>query len=270
MKWVIEQNSFNEDEYHAFVNAVKSLGLDYEIVKVVPFSHDIVPEIKINDNDKVIVFGSILLCSEAKKKGWVVYHNDNFDQRIWTEKYKEWILNDDAEFYVFNDVPTFSGIKFIRPVKDWKMFAGKQLIGRKLNGWRSNLISHGYKDGVFDDIGNEWVSLSSIKNIKHELRFCIVGGKVVTGSYYRINKKNKYVRYESSGELFEWVQNVVDTWKPIDTFAIDVAITSDDEKKIIEIGTLNGCGLYALDSKKIVEAICENESEQRMVLRNDK
>ena len=59
--------------------------------------------------------------------------------------------------------------------------------------------------------------------------------------------------------MYDWVQNMVNTWQPIDTFVLDVAITSKGEKKVIEVGTINACGFYGMDIKSVLESIIRVE-----------
>ena len=89
------------------------------------FLDETIPDV--NPTGKVICWGSVSMDHVAQLKGWKpgTFLNENFDQRIWTAKYKDYILNADAEFYEFSKIPAFTGMKFIRPVSDMKIFSGK-------------------------------------------------------------------------------------------------------------------------------------------------
>ena len=45
MKWVIQDNLYNEDGYVRFIDALDRLDQDYEVVKVVPFAHELIPDV---------------------------------------------------------------------------------------------------------------------------------------------------------------------------------------------------------------------------------
>ena len=108
MYWVVQENVRDEATYPNFVQALTDLNIKHTLVKVVPFSHEVIPDV--NPTGRVIVWGSTTLDLVAKNKGWIpgTFLNDNFDQRIWMTKYPT--LNDDAEIYEFGLIPVFPNL----------------------------------------------------------------------------------------------------------------------------------------------------------------
>jgi hypothetical protein len=59
MLWVIQENLFQEREYEKFLDACDRQGINYRSVKIIPFSHELVPEI--NESNPILAFGSTTL-----------------------------------------------------------------------------------------------------------------------------------------------------------------------------------------------------------------
>jgi hypothetical protein len=85
MLWIIQENLFQEREYENFLDACDRQGINYHHVKIIPFSHELVPEI--TEANPILAFGSTTLVRIAQERGWKpgVFYNDNFNFKLWSE-----------------------------------------------------------------------------------------------------------------------------------------------------------------------------------------
>jgi hypothetical protein len=265
--WVVQNNIRDEASYESFIQALDEYAVPYTIVKVIPFSHETIPDVDLQSD--VLVWGSTTLDLVAKHKGWNpgTFLNENFDQRIWLRAFGNHMLNADAEFHSFCSIPQFEGVRFIRPVHDMKTFAGTLIDGTNLERWQHSIL----------DIGNDYstlrpstpVSVSSVKEILTEYRFFVVDRHVVAGSTYRHRGKSFVERIEPEPnrgindyeDAWQFAQRMADLWQPAVAFVIDIAAIDNPygcncfQFKVIEINCINSAGFYAADMHAVVKAI---------------
>ncbi len=252
MFWVVQENIQDEAKYDYFMKSLTDLNVSHTKVKVVPFAHEMIPDI--NPTGKVVVWGSITMDLIAKKKGWVpgTFQNENFDQRIWKDKYPT--LNDDAEIHPFGSIPIFEGERFIRPVHDMKAFAGMVIWSVEMERWKETIQR--YSDGYMTLRPETPISISSVKEIAMEWRFYVVGGKVVAGSRYRQWGLPDIQPIDADTAPWQFAQEMVNQWQPAEAFVVDVAsLLKSKELKVIEINCINSAGFYACDMRAVIEAI---------------
>ena len=254
MFWVIQDNVANEERYDDFIQAV-GRAFDYEVVKVIPFSHELTPDI--NPPSPTMVYGSTTLVLRiAPNKGWKVFTNENFDYTVWGEKWKGHILNEDANVGTFRKVelPNPATEFFIRPVKDNKAFSGMVMEFHEYQTWLGRLFANEEASDLDFDL-DEIVMVSSVKDIKQEIRFWIVNGEIVTHSMYKLGKRVQYHEEAMTDpDAVDFVKNMIKIWEPDKAFVLDVARV-DDEYKIIEINNINSSGLYKANVFKLVDAL---------------
>lgn len=102
MYYVIQENTFKEDNYYNLVETLDRMKLPYEIVKVLPFIEDF--EFK-TDRKDVFCFGSVKMARLAKKYEWFPGSqlNENHDYRVYRKYYKDNLLNYDSVVQKFGD-----------------------------------------------------------------------------------------------------------------------------------------------------------------------
>lgn len=95
------------------------------------------------------------------------------------------------------------------------------------------------------------LQICPIHMIDAEIRFFIVGGKVITGSYYR---KDKVFRTNIPVEvkIYEIAQQFADIWLPHETIVMDICQLRSGEFKIVEFNSLSCSGLYKCDASKVI------------------
>jgi hypothetical protein len=153
------------------------------------------------------------------------------------------------------------GKVFIRPDRGDKPFNGEIVSREEMDNWYECTSK-------YDDPQKELYKLAVVVepvHIEAEWRLTILNGKVVTGSQYR-----KMVDGRSSVEIepgcpegvARYAEKVIKEtgWTPHPIFVMDIASTNtygwgDDGLRVIEIGAVNTCGLYACDIRKVVEAM---------------
>lgn len=256
MKWVIQDNLFSEDGYVRLIDALDRLKQDYDIVKVIPFAHELTPDIDYPADQKVLVMGSDSLINVAKKKGWFpgAFTNNRFDHRVWVSAHGDEMLNAEAEVILFGDVvPPKSGESFfIRPAIDFKIFAGEVITPEKFLSWQEKAIAYG-ETGYSTLSADTEVVVSPVKRILQEYRFFVVNNHIVTGSSYKIGDK-VVASGDVDRDVESYVHGCIQTWQPDYAYVIDIARTPDGFK-IIEYNCINASGFYACDCQQIVDRL---------------
>jgi|GEM_PF-6123442 len=123
MYYVIQEKVFKEIHYNRILDAVKRVGLDYEVVCL--HQADFVPSQ--TSRKDVFCFGSIKLARLAEQRNWTPgsLMNENHDYEVYAAYWNEHLLNADSTVQAFEAPITFRGKRFIRPTKDSKLFTGK-------------------------------------------------------------------------------------------------------------------------------------------------
>lgn len=251
MFWLIQENLKNEIGFERLIKAVTQRALPYEIIKVIPFSHQILPEPSIPDGP-VIVSGSIALSKIAMERGWSpgAFLNDNFDFSVWKERYQGLLLNEDGTIEEFGKLNPKEPI-FIRPCSDHKTFAGLVIEPDKMQSWQEQIL--GISDGYATLTPETLVLSATPKVILSEFRFFIVDGQVITGSTYKVGLYPHYSpEYDESAKAF--AEQAAQVWQPDRAFVLDIALTPAGPK-IIEINCLTSSGFYEADVDSLVEAL---------------
>jgi len=252
MKWIVQDNLFNEDGYVRLINALDRLEQDYEIVKVVPFAHEIIPDMDFDLDKKVLIMGSDSLIKAAQKKNWWpgAFTNENFHHSVWKRELGDVLLNHDASVVRFEDVvpPEEDKSFFIRPAFDFKIFAGTVITPESFISWRDKAVAYG--DTLNADTE---VVVAPYREILQEYRFFVVNGMIVAESSYKIGNRvisNDAVDWDVG--LFAVMVNA--RWQPAYAYVMDVARTKDG-LKVIEYNCINASGFYACDCLKIVQSL---------------
>lgn len=273
MYHVVQDNLFNEYGFRDLLVALDANGCQYTVVKVIPFAHQLEPDI--NPEGSVMVWGATTLGHIAVEKGWKPgrFQNEKFDMRYLTTRFGPYMLNADAKFCTFDELQ-YEGLKFIRPVHDSKSFSGTVMDGAELAAWKQKVLD--VSDGYATLRPETPVMYAEPKNIDLEARFFIVDGSVVSGSSYRsLGRQILYQRIDGNNPLFrpmvDFVRDMLavdftesDSYESSYAEPIDKAFVMDvgqigNEYKVVEINTINSAGFYATDMGAVVRAL-ENMS----------
>lgn len=253
MYYVIQENTFREENYDILVETLERFELPYEIVKVRPFLEDF--EFK-TDRKDIFCFGSVKMSRLAIKYGWYPGSllNENHDYRVYSKYYKENLLNYDSVIQKYGDDINLD-LFFARPCEDTKTFTGKVFTKESWLEFKENFFKSGQESSLTIDTE---IQVSSVKNVTKEFRFWIVGGEVITGSLYRNGYWVNYSNIVDEGAL-EFCKEMVKIYQLADAFVMDICEVIKDndeiEYKIIECGCINSAGFYKANMPKLIEAI---------------
>jgi len=255
MYYVIQENTFKEENYDNLVKALDRMELPYEIVKVLPFVEDF--EFNTNRKD-VFCFGSVKMARLAKKYEWFPGSqlNKNHDYRIYSSYYKDNLLNYDSIIQNFGDNINRTDLFFARPCEDTKTFTGKVFDMYEWIEFRDSFLNSEYETSLTKDTK---IQVSSVKKITKEFRFWIVGGQVITGSLYRMGSFIHRSEVVDDGAL-EFCRRMIKIYQIANSFVIDICeviINGTPEYKIVELGCINAAGFYSANMPKLINAIEE-------------
>lgn len=252
MYYIVQENCFRERNYDNLIQTINKLGLEHEIVKVKPFIDEV--EYKTNRKD-VFVFGSLKLSRVSKNIGWNPGSTvtDNLDYRIYSEYYKDNLLNYDSIVQKFGDDFNFIETEyFIRPCEDNKAFNGKVYDYYDWNDFKVYSLNNGHDSILTVDTP---IQISTVKKIYNEARFWVVDGKIITHSTYKIGSRVVYDNLVDSGAV-EFCHDMIALYQPNRTFVMDIALTNIGYK-IIELGATSHAGFYDADIYKLLTSIEE-------------
>jgi hypothetical protein len=255
MHWVLSGNIFNESAWEEMLAVLNRFGISYSEHKVVPFVGELLPDPPADLNGgNVIVIGPYSMRHIAKKKGWFPgsFDLEPFD---FTQQLEHWgghMLNADSRVLPFWRASwPESELRFVRPINDSKNFAGRVFEWPEFSDWQKKVcdIGEDYGDSLTADT---MIQICEPKKIYAEYRCWVIDGRIVTVSMYKFGDRVIYKNADNGFEhVIEYAKFVVEKWRPLRAFVIDVCET-EKGFKIVEINTLNSCGFYACDMQKLV------------------
>jgi hypothetical protein len=272
MHYVIQENLFQERHFQTLIDSLEKMRLDYTVVRIFPFVDKVVRLVDIPDENyeldslpdfdppdkKIFVFGAIKLSKIAEDRGWTPgsMMNSNHDFMVYRDFYGDNLLNYDSKIMTLSEKIEWDNhfdLKFIRPTKDNKAFAGNLFTMFEWEDLIENYL-HNFKGPELNE--NTQIQISTPKNMMKEVRFWIVNGQIVTCSQYRLGA-NLVLDENVEDEAKDFVRKMIGIYQLADAFVMDVCLT-DDGWKIVECGCINCAGFYKSDVQKIIISIEEN------------
>lgn len=257
MFWILQKNLYAEEGFKHLVEQLDRQGSQYQIVNMIPFAHEIDPDV--NPTGNVFVLGATALGKVARKKGWYPgYIDANISYRKLIDNYDKNVLNFDA--YILQIKTFLEELSFIpwdpvfvRPDNDGKSFAGEVMSIKQLKEWLVKVRNLEGENSFTSITVDDDIVVAPLQDINAEYRFFVVNGKVITGSRYKLGSR---VSYSSMVEpqVYDFAQKMVNIWSPNQAFAIDIALTPSGFK-VIEINSINSAGFYHCDMGKFIHAI---------------
>ncbi len=255
LHWIIQNSPYEEEGHYVLKGTLERMGIPHTEVKVIPFSHEITPDLEWEN--PVVVMGTIRLAELAIKRGWSpgAWTNEKFSYEHYMKHYGDHMLNSDAVICSFGTVTEEVPWNefFFRPLEDGKEFAGRLISFAEQRMWAESIVEIEQQNYTTIDSDTKVIA-APIKNIEREYRYFIVDGKVITGSRYKLGDQVSY--NTNVDDSWDFVQQMVDLWQPADAFVLDIAL-SNGVYKVLEINCLNSAGYYAIDVSKLVQAIME-------------
>lgn len=252
MYYIIQENLFKEHNHELILKLLGRMRLDYEVVRYIPFVHDI--EFKTNRKD-VWIFGSVNMAHCAHKYNWYPgsMYNENHDMEVYMKHWGKHMLNHDAFVMEASDeLPeSLPYAFFARPTKDTKAFSGQLFTKDAWNEWIQGAIKN---EALIRLTEETRVLLAPLKDTQQEVRCWVVDGKVVTLSRYKLGSRVISQNYDDEVLFKDFAQKMVDIYQPARAFVLDVCL-SNDELKIVEVNCINCSGFYDGDMNKLIQAL---------------
>ena len=255
MYYIVQKNTWKEEQYDYLIDSLERLGLEYEIVDVIPFVEEI--NFKTERKD-VFCFGGMKMSRLSKKYGWKPgsLMTPNHDYLVYKDYYKNNLLNYDSKiFKIWKDFE-WKGDYFIRPTTDSKIFTGQSFTKKEWKKKRKELLTNweNNKEGftnTYDE--NTKIQVCSLKSIQKEFRFWIVGGDIITASLYRMGC---FINYSDiiDDDAIEFCKEMIKIFQLAEAFVMDICLT-DNEWKIIECGCISAAGFYKSNIPKLLMAL---------------
>ncbi|MDD5150659.1 MAG: ATP-grasp domain-containing protein [Flavobacterium sp.] len=257
--WIIQSNLIRNDQTFPLVDSLIHNGINFVDVAVIPFSNE---PLDIKSDDSIwIPYGSTKLSKIALQENWLglFFDEETFRVDCWNKNHNN-MLNNDSIIMTIKDAYDFMSkyyneYWFIRPINDFKAFAGEVISGEDFISWIQTASSGGY---TFTDM--QEISIARPKNIQAEWRYFIVDRKIIDGSMYRLNNR-MYKQHETDEDVIIEAQRQADIWLPHDNCVMDLALV-DNKIKVVEFNCLNSSGFYDHDLDKIVSSVtdyCDNK-----------
>jgi hypothetical protein len=251
MLYIIQENVFQDRNYDIIFEALNRLDLEYEVVSCLPGEKSF--DFKTTRKD-IFPFGSTKMAKLSVENDWYPgsFFGNNHDYSVYSEYYKDNLLNYDSQIITFGDKIEwiYNELKFIRPCKDSKLFNGQVFSQTK---WE-DMLEQKAENPYFEELSkDQLIQIGTVKKIYKEARIWIVGGKVVTSSYYRYGANVEYTE-NVEPEGLEFAQSMVDLYQVADSFVMDICLTPDGWK-IVEINCINCSGFYKGDMQRVLIAL---------------
>ena len=244
--WIFFDPAFEPENQNKFKKFVSS----YELLKPGEkprYHHN-------THSNKGILWASL----DNRPTGCTVYGKPSqFNCSDYYPKYSDCLLN---STYLLVDLQSFLNSKdfyfdalgptaFVRPDTGDKAFTGSVIS--------KNTTKHDLRRCIFEGMMDGMILLAPTQKIEEEYRFVVVGGKVITGSVYKVKKWGHLEFYEKEikkGGTLQYAQEIVDThFQPSYAYTMDVCLVSG-QLKVLELNSFSHAGLYKSNIKKIVEA----------------
>jgi len=250
---MIQKMLFKDNHHELLTNYLDKRGLDYEIVRFMPFIHEI--EFT-TDRIDVWCFGSPNMAHAAKKYNWKYgsMYNENHDFEVQIKKYGNYMLNADGVVINITDkLPIKNDEFFARPTMDSKIFTGQIFTRQEWMDYVNDVITN---ESTYHIESESKILITSCKNIQQEIRCWIIDGKVITSSLYKMGGRSIKKNYDNEIPAIEFAQKMVDIYQPARAFVLDICLTNSGYK-IVEINLINAAGFYDANISKLIETIEE-------------
>ncbi len=262
-KWLLEEDVFQEN-LDGIKQAIISQGMEYKMLKYIPFEGTVFDQYNPNREDCVIGYGSLGMTQQLlRKTRWVpgAWCNlKHFECKHYYAYLGQYLLNSEyimlpygellRQKYMLFSMLGMHNTLFIRPSSGFKTFTGKVVH-------RDDYEKEVEYFGFYDVTPEELVVVAKPRAIQGEWRVVVVNGKPVAASMYKWGGKPK-VEAGCPTDVWEYAAEVAKIWQPERCFVIDVCnvhFHSFRTLRVVEINSFSSSGLYACDKNAVVEAV---------------
>lgn len=275
--WLVEDKLHEDEFYQRMSDAFAKRGIEYAFVDYLPSEgRRALGEILKKNTDKMIVphgciqyiqwflstigkdpMGDFPLVEHA-----AFFHSRHLDFDYYSSYWGKYLLNQRnvittyAELKrkkdFFYDILGEADTIFVRPNSNDKVFTGKSFYKEEFD---TEIRRMGYSfEPEFDP--HMKVVVAAPKNVVKEWRFAVINKKVVTSSLYNVNGFHEEQTGCSNPVAASLAEEIASNiWQPDDIYALDICETKSGEVAMLEIGSLNSAGWYAMDCGAIMDAM---------------
>lgn len=252
MYYVVQKKLFREENYENLINSLERLGLEYEIVDLIPFVDEVPFK---TDRKDVFPFGAVKMSRISRAFDWSPGSTlcDNHDYEVYSKYYKENMLNYDSLIMPVKEIidRNLKSPFFARPTTDSKAFTGRTFCNAV--EFEDFIESRMIPNSILDL--NTIIQVASVKKIQKEIRFWIVNGYPVTASIY--NQGGEYFLSDFiDQDAYDYVRSMCRLFQLNWTFTMDICMING-EYKIVECGCTNSAGFYKSDMNKLLISLEE-------------
>jgi len=253
--FAVQVTNRDDEDLHQTVRAITGAGYEWINFGVVPFEDSVTNVEEFPADRPVIVLGGTLalrLYQENKlPPNWYMFYSYwywLFDQHsTQLSPLKTYMVNEDPEFYTFDDVRdrVFKHDVFIKPSSDMKAFAGTVVPKGTTLEDHLKTVNHALIKP------HEIIMVASPIQLGYEYRVFIVNNKIVDCSQYRSPRgvEHRAVGVDTAvklSEFFDEVKSYIESTPLTGTYCMDVAETKNGYR-IVEFNCFNCCGMYKVD-----------------------
>lgn len=157
------------------------------------------------------------------------------------------VVNAENARYMQFDEP-----KFVKPSSDGKAFVGRVMYpGESIQKLILSMHHH-------ENVWNENILISPVKNVLKEWRFFVLNGEIITGSQYHENHQLKVKALDNSNDdvaAIACAKDYANLYNPAELFTMDICLEEDNKWSIVEYNCFHCSGLYKSDTMKIKHSV---------------
>lgn len=260
LTWLLQSHVIVHEVLDRYREILRTRGHRVEVLRFVPFSHELIGELP-EVSGPIVCYGGQGLQRLALEKGYSpgVWTSEKFCYSHYVSAFGEAMLNFEASVMLGSEV--FGVIStadldqryFLRLDADNKAFTAQVLTGAEFVEWYQKWFS------VDRSIADERLVFGRPQVLAREWRLVFVNGRFVTGSLYR-NCGRLQKRGVVPAQVVSFAVEAIRNEILSEAFVLDVCeVVGEVENtlKIVEFNSLNSSGFYDCDFGLIAAAIEE-------------
>lgn len=258
MHWVVDTCLVRERGYESLLSALERQGVEHTIVRKPPFADYLVDEdknpITLDVGHDVFVTGTLSMKGVAEKHDWNPGYVDAPPQDELIRNWGDHLLNADCQIARFEDIVVPDYHFFARPTEDTKSFSGTVFSPQEFIDFRKRVMNIETSEATLT--ADDMVLIARPKNIYAEYRLFVIGGRIATGSRYKMGQR-VHAATDLDEAMLKYAEERIAEYCPRRALCLDIAHIDDDENpyRIIETNAISSAGFYACDMNKFVGAI---------------
>ena len=246
--FLIQKNIWNEYGYDSSIESLSTVpDVSFQEVNCIPFTSEFDAEVTQKPD---CIFGSgrfVNICRERKYPTFSSFAPIELD--IFAREY--WI-NGNGQEMTWKQAKSLNITEplFVKPFTE-KFFTG--LLIEKSEDFEKVQLASSFIENEDDE--KVWVA--SPVNIITEVRYFVIGGKIITGSVYKINGIGNHIAIDQTHDSYSHCQNLLNNGILRNGMVIDLGSIIDNglKWKIVELNNLNSAGFYKCNTSAIVNAL---------------